>query len=131
MSLHSGWLRKTARKYEYSNPGYGAVYQLNAGLGYLKEVGLSRIDKHTTALASELRKGIAELGFEPFTPEGNTSPIVSFEHGRDPEEMRSRLEKENVVVTLREGGKLLRAGVALFNNRSDVERLIDVVKTIA
>jgi selenocysteine lyase/cysteine desulfurase len=124
-------LRKTARKYEYSNPAYGTVYQLNAGLGYLQNVGLSRIEKHSTALATTLRQGIAALGFEPFTPEGNASPIVSFEHGRDPDEMRKRLEKENVVVTLREGGKLLRAGVALFNNQNDVKRLLDVVASIA
>jgi selenocysteine lyase/cysteine desulfurase len=124
-------IRKTARKYEYSTPAYGAVYTLNAGLGYLQNVGLSRIEKHTVALAAELRAGITALGFEPFTPDGNESPIVSFEHGRDPEEMRSRLEKANVVVTLREGGKLLRAGVGLFNNRGDVDRLLEVVKSIA
>ena len=71
-------LRTTASKYEYAAPAYNAVYQLSAALGYLKEVGLDRIEKHTVALARELRDGLASLGFDPWTPPKNNSPIVSF-----------------------------------------------------
>jgi selenocysteine lyase/cysteine desulfurase len=124
-------LEETAKKYEYAALAYSAVYQLDAGLRFLQDVGLSRIENHTVSLARQLRDGIAKLGFEPFTPKRNDSPIVSFVHGHDPEELARRLEEEDVIVTLREGGKVLRAGIALFNNQSDIQRLLGVIETIA
>lgn len=124
-------MRTTARKYEYANPAAGPIHHLNAGLAYLNRVGLSRIEEHTASLGAELRDAIVKLGFTPFTPANHRTPIVSFEHGRDPEEISKRLRKENVVVTLREGGRVLRSGIALFNNRMDIARLVRVIETFA
>jgi len=124
-------MKTTAEKYEYANPAGGPMHHLNAGLGYLSRVGLSRIEEHTASLGAELRDAIAKLGFTPFTPANHRTPIVSFEHGRDPEEFSGRLRKENVIVTLREGGRLLRASIALFNNRDDIARLVGVIETFA
>jgi selenocysteine lyase/cysteine desulfurase len=83
------------------------------------------------ALARELREGIERLGFDMFTPPDNPSPIVSFTHGRDPEEVKRILQKENVHVTLREENTQIRASVALFNNRADIARLVDVLAKMA
>ena len=125
-------LRTTARKYEYAAPAYNIVYQLNAGLGYLKEVGLHRIEKHTVALAHELRDGLASLGFDPWTPPKNNSPIVSFAHGRETDEMQKLFEKEGIVVTFREKeGSVIRVSVSLFNNRADIQKLLKVLETVA
>lgn len=124
-------MRTTAEKYEYANAPGGPMYHLNAGLAYLDRIGLARIEEHTVALGKELRKAIVELGFAAFTPEGHATPIVSFEHGREPEEVAKRLQKDNVVVTLRENGRLLRTGIALFNNRDDIARLVGVVEKLA
>ena len=125
-------LRTTARKYEYAAPAYNIVYQLNAGLGYLKEVGLHRIEKHTVALAHELRDGLASLGFDPWTPPKNNSPIVSFAHGRETDELKKLFEKESIVVTFREKeGSVIRVSVSLFNNRADIQKLLKVLETVA
>lgn len=124
-------LKTTAAKYEYANPTYGAIVALEAALGYLKQVGLARIEKHTVALAAELRAGADELGFDVFTPEHNPSPIVSFFHGIDPNVLAEALKRDSVDVTLRERGELLRAGVAMFNNRNDVDRLLRVLSKMA
>ena len=125
-------LRTTASKYEYAAPAYNAVYQLNAGLGYLKEVGLQRIQKHTVALAQELRDGLVSLGFNPWTPPKNNSPIVSFAHGRETDELKKLFEKESIVVKFREKeGSMIRAAVALFNNRADIQKLLKVLETVA
>jgi len=35
------------------------------------------------------------------------------------------------MVTFREGGSQIRASVALFNNRNDVERLLGVLRALA
>ncbi len=124
-------LHESAKKYEYAALAYGAVFQLDAALDFLARVGLARIEKHGLALAHELRERIAGLGYETLTPAGNPSPIVSFVHGRDPKELQARLEREKVMVTLRENGSQIRASTALFNNRSDVERLLGVLAAFA
>ena len=124
-------IQETAAKYEYAAHAYAAVFMLRTALDYLKGVGLERIERHTGALAARLRESVAELGFDMFTPKGNPSPIVSFLHGRDPEEVQKRLDQEAVHVTLREQGKLLRVGVAAFNNESDVQQLLKVLSALA
>jgi selenocysteine lyase/cysteine desulfurase len=124
-------LESRAKKYEYSGLIYGAVAQLEAALGFIAQVGLPRIEEHGVALARELREGVAKLGFEMFTPPGNPSAIVSFTHGRDPKEVKRILREENVSVTLRENDAQIRASVAMFNNRSDVEHLLKALSRMA
>ena len=124
---HRYRLRSDARKFEYANAAYGPAAAMNAALGFLDEVGLDRIAVHTHALAGELREGAAALGMELFTPPANPSPIVSFYHGMDPETLARTLAEAKVSVTFQEDGRLLRAAVAMFNNRSDVDRLLEAL----
>ena len=84
LSGHRFRLHSSAIKYEYASLAFGPVAQLATALGYLKRIGLSRIEAHTTALARELRENLSRLGFELLTPADNPSPIVSFVHGCDP-----------------------------------------------
>lgn len=122
----------TARKYEYGGAIYGTVYQLKAALGYLQEVGLDRIEKHTVGLANEFRDEVAKLGFDTWTPPNNPSPIVSFAHGRDRKEVEKLFEKEGIVITFREkNGSVVRVSHSLFNNRNDIQHLLKVLATIA
>ncbi len=110
---------------------YGTVAQLNAALGFIGKVGLARIEKHTVALARELRDGVAKLGYEMFTPPNNPSPIMSFMQGRDTGHVKRILEEENISVSLRENGTQIRASVAMFNNRSDMQHLLKVLAKMA
>ncbi len=122
----------TAEKYEHASLAYSAVAQLDAALGYLKNVGLARIEEHTVGLAHEFGEGAARLGFETWTPEGNQSPIVSIIHGRDPDLLKGLLEEESIVVTFREANhSLLRVAVSLFNNRAEIRRLLQLLETVA
>ena len=124
-------LHQSAKKYEYAALAYGAVFQLDAALDFLSRLGLARIEKHGLALARDLRDKIASLGYETLTPKDNPSAIVAFVHGRDREELAKRLDAEKVMVTFREGGSQIRASVAIFNNRGDVERLLGVLRAMA
>jgi selenocysteine lyase/cysteine desulfurase len=124
-------LEESAKKYEYAALAYGAVFQLDAALDFLARVGIARIEKHGLAMAKELRDRIASLGYETLTPPDNPSPIVAFVHGGDPKELAARLEREKVMVSFREDGKQIRAATALFNNRSDLERLLSVLAALA
>lgn len=120
-------LKTTAEKFEYANVSYGAMAAMDAALTVLERVGLDRIERHTVALAGKLRAGVADLGIELFTPPDNSSPIVSFYHGLDPETLLNALRADKVSFTFQEEGKLLRAAVALFNNQDDVARLLQVL----
>ncbi len=115
-----------ARKYGYATLGFGAVYQLRAALEYLERVGVANIERHTVALARQLRSGLVDQGYPVWTPEANRSAIVTFDHGRNIERVRSSLESADVKVSFKRDGAQIRAGIALFNNDADVEQLLEV-----
>jgi len=123
-------LKTSAEKFEHANPAYGAVVAMDTALSYLEGVGLARVEKHVTGLAGELREGLSALGLELFTPPANASPIVSFYHGLDPDTLYDGLAAERVPVTFQEQGKLVRSAVALFNNKSDIDRLVGVLQKL-
>lgn len=121
---------RDARKFGYATPAFGAIYQLRAGLDYIAGIGVPRIEKHSVSLANTLNEGIRELGFRVLTPSGNASPIVAFEHGVDPALAAAAFDDARIKVSLREGGTQVRAGVALFNNRDDIESLLAVARSL-
>ena len=124
---HRFRLRESARKLEYANAAHGPVTAMDAALEFVEGVGLERIAGHTHALAGELRERAEALGMRMFTPPDNQSSIVSFHHGLDHETLAGALAEAGVAVTFQEDGALLRAAVGMFNNRSDVDRLLEVV----
>ncbi len=119
-------LHADARKYGYATLAFGAVFQLRAGLQYLLDVGVNNIEQHSVPLAHRLRSGWIDQGFNVLTPANNRSAIVTIEHGKDVDLVRTELEAANVKVSLKEGGTQIRAGVALFNNADEVEQLLQV-----
>ena len=124
-------LKTSAEKYEYAGLIYGAVAQLNAALGYIDQVGLSRIEAHTVALAQALRNGIAKLGYSMFTPANNPSCITSFDHGLDPEHIRRVLDEEKISVSFRERETQIRASVGMFNNQDDIDHFLQILSRLA
>ena len=115
-----------ARKFGYATLAFGAVFQLRAGLDYLLQVGVENIERHTVALARDLRDGWVGQGYSVLTPADNRSAIVTIEHGKDVERVRAALDAANVKVSLKEEGTQIRAGAALFNNSADLELLLEV-----
>jgi selenocysteine lyase/cysteine desulfurase len=119
-----------ARKYGYATLAFGAVYQLRAGLDYLLQVGVENIERHTVPLAHQLREGWIDQGYSVLTPADNRSAIVTIEHGKDVDTVRSALDAADVKVSLKENGTQIRAGAALFNNSDDIERLLEVTAAL-
>ena len=52
---------------------------------------------------------------------------MSFYHGLEHEALAKALADEGIAITFQEEGRLLRAAVAMFNNREDVDRLLGVL----
>lgn len=124
-------LYDTARKYEYATLAFGPVFQLAAGLKYLTNVGLDRIEAHTVSLAAYMRAGLVEQGLKIRTPANNASAIVAFYHGADPQAAQALFERENIKLSFREEGTQIRAGVALFNTKADIDHFLDTTRKLA
>jgi cysteine desulfurase/selenocysteine lyase len=128
---HRYEIYRTARKFEYATLPFAEIYQLGAALAYLERVGVDRIERHTVALARELREGLAGLGFRLFTPPDNHSSIVSVRLDKNQTRAREVLDGDNVQVSFRENGSLIRVSPALFNTRDEIRRFLDAAKRFA
>ena len=115
-----------ARKYGYATMGFGSVFQLRAAIDYLLRVGVPNIEAHTVGLAQQLNTGLVGQGHDVWTPKDNRSPIVTFRHHRDIALVRSTLEEAGIRISFKAEGEELRAGIALFNNSDDIDKLLDV-----
>ncbi len=118
-----------ASRYEISTVSHlGCVCQHQA-LQYIQSLGVERIAAHALPLVTRLMKELPAAGYRSITPAGTASPIVSFDV-KDVSATRDRLKKANVVTTLSgtsgetSGGGRMRVSVSVFNNQSDVDRLI-------
>ena len=126
---HRYEIYRTAKKFEYATLPFAEVYQLGAALAYLERVGVERIERHTVALAHELREGLAALGFRLFTPPDNTSSIVSLHLDRNQARAREVLDKAgNVQVSFRDKGSQIRVSPALFNTRDEIRQFLETAK---
>src|SRR5688572_15446147 len=128
---HRYEIYRTAKKFEYATLPFAEVYQLGTALTYLERVGVARIERHTVALAQELREGLVALGFRLLTPPANASSIVSFYLDRNQARAREVLDKAGVQVSFRERGTQLRVSPALFNTRGDIGRFLETAKAFA
>ena len=115
-----------ARKFGYATLAFESVFQLSAALDYLLRIGVKEIERHTVGLAHRLHDGLTAQGQDVWTPPGNRSAIVAFEHHRDNAMVRQSLMEARINVSLREGGDHVRASPALFNNAAEVDALLDV-----
>ena len=132
---------RTAKKYEFSSLAFGEVHQLAAALDYLRRVGVDRIEAHTLTLTARLRAGLSERRFRTFTPEGARSSILSFYVTQTPEAAARTFEDGGVKISIQRGETdepagpgascRIRVAVSLFNNASDVDRLLAVADTLA
>ena len=125
---HQFRLDDSAGKFEYASLAFGPVVALDAALEFLEPIGFDGIAGHTHALAAALREDAAALGM--FTPPKNPSNIVSFHPGLDHARLSRALDAEGVAVTFQEEGRLLRAGIGMFNNQDDVDRLLGAIRRL-
>ncbi len=125
---HRYRLYDDGRKYAYGKMAFESLYQLSATLDYLLRIGVGNIEQHTVGLAHRLHEGLTAQGHAVWTPSGNRSAIVTFEHGRDIDMVRGSLEEARIKLTFKEGGAQLRASMALFNTAEEIDLLLDVTK---
>jgi selenocysteine lyase/cysteine desulfurase len=118
----------SARKFEYATLAFGDIYELVASLNYLQRIGLDKIEARAQHLVTRFRRGLEERNIQIATPDNNRSPIVSFYIRKSAAEAEKIIAAERVKVSFQAAAPLTRVRVsfAVFNNESDVDRMLDV-----
>ncbi len=94
---------------------------LGAAIPYLEALGLDAIQDHRQPLLQRLRDEMPRLGFECATPEGTTSPIITFTMP-DGGTVRDRFRREGVDV--RVAANYVRFSPSVYNDMADIERAL-------
>jgi cysteine desulfurase / selenocysteine lyase len=129
------WL-PNARRFEIGNYNWIGLAAAHASLGELLELGPARIESRVVGMTEELASGLAALRLPVTQPPAGVrrSHIITVgEMGSGDTESTSNprvaclaaaLEAAKVKFTMRRG--LVRFGLHLYNDASDVARVVDV-----
>jgi selenocysteine lyase/cysteine desulfurase len=66
------------------------------------------------------------MGYPSITPRGTDTPIVTFQL-RDPDDVRKRLARARVAVTVLGETRQMRVSPSVFNTEADVDRLLEAL----
>lgn len=112
---------------ESGTSGISLYYGLEKSLRLIKEIGAANIEKYLENLTDYLCELAAVKNYEIVSSrvKGEKSQIVCIKHRGDlsSSEVAKRLETEKIIVSPR--GDRVRIAPHLFNNREDIERLIE------
>ncbi|MFZ9038113.1 MAG: aminotransferase class V-fold PLP-dependent enzyme [Gammaproteobacteria bacterium] len=137
-------LRKDARRFENWENNYSARLGLGSAVDYALEIGLDNIEAEVTRLAASLRAMLAEIPAVRVHDIGKRKcGIVSFSvAGVDAAEVETRLRQGGIHVsvstpnstlidaTRRQLPEVVRASVHYYNQDSELQALVDLVKSI-
>src|SRR5215470_11704108 len=110
--------------FESGSNGYGPMAALGFSLPYIREIGVPAIEAHRQPLLQRLRKEMPRLGFEPITPEGTKSALITFTV-KDRQPVLARLQKASINVRL--GAHFLRVSPSVYNDMQDIDRLLEAL----
>ena len=123
-----------ARAFEVGGTGnYPGAAGLGASVKMIRELGPQRIGKYISELTDYLIEGLDRVGVEVVTPRAqeSRSGIVTFSVGTAEENvaLAERLSGRGVLVSVRytSGVGGVRVSCHFFNNRADVDRLLELV----
>ena len=123
-------------KFQTGFRNYVGMVGLESSVRYLLQFGMQNIRTKVIKLANQLRDELLKISgvtlYGPADPEKRTS-IVSFNiEGHEPQTIVERLEKQNIVLSVREilEKKLVRASPHLFNTESEMETVINALKKL-
>ncbi len=121
-------------KFQTGFRNYVGLAGLESSANYIMRHGLQNIRNKVMGLASMLRLELQKIPgaalYGPDSEEQRTS-IVSFTiDGFEPEYVVARLERENVVLAVREivDRKIIRASPHLFNSEREIMRVVELLR---
>jgi selenocysteine lyase/cysteine desulfurase len=123
-------LAQGAKRFDIGNYNYLAIHALDAALDHILEIGVERVQGHALGLSAALTRGLAELGFGLVSsrdPEQMSHVVVFAPPAAGPSvpEVGEMLNQHRIRHTIRRFG--LRMSFHIYNNMSDVERILAVL----
>ena len=123
-------------KFQTGFRNYVGMVGLESSANYLLKFGMENIRKKNLYLSNLLREELSKIKniilYGSEIPQERTS-IVSFNiDGHDPQIIVKKLEKQNIVLAVREilEKKIVRASPHFFNTESEILHVIDVIKNL-
>lgn len=135
------------QKFEAGTQDAAGVYAFDADLAYLEGLGMDRVEERERTLASYLTDSLSALGFVDVIGPSNGSRhvgAVAFNvRGVHPHDVASILDGSGICI--RAGhhcaqpllsyldvamGSTCRASVALYNDKADIDRLVEGLETV-
>jgi selenocysteine lyase/cysteine desulfurase len=119
----------SARRFEPSVPSFSGLWGAAESLGLLVQADPARIERHVYSLLDGLVAGLRDRNYainSSLTPaERSTLVSVSPPGELDQTGLEAALRRHRVAVSIREGA--IRVSPHLYNTRSDIERLLEVL----
>ena len=123
-------------KFQTGFRNYVGIVGLESSANYLLNFGIKNIREKNQYLSNILREELSKIPniilYGSDDPNARTS-IVSFNiTGFDSQEIVDKLEKQNIVLAVREimKKKIVRASPHFFNNESQILQVIDAIKKL-
>jgi cysteine desulfurase/selenocysteine lyase len=122
--------------YDDTNLAFKELPELESSINYLLKFGMKNIREKNQYLSNLFREELSKIPniilYGPEDPNDRTS-IVSFNiDGFDSQEIVDKLEKQNIVLAVREimEEKIVRASPHFFNTESEILQVIDAIKKL-
>jgi selenocysteine lyase/cysteine desulfurase len=110
--------------FEVGSNAWGPINALGQSLPYIAQLGVANIEAWRQPLLGRLRAEMPRLGFEPVTPAGTKSALLSFTF-KDRAPIVEKLRKANVNV--RVGRNFIRFSPSVYNDLADVDKLLEAL----
>jgi selenocysteine lyase/cysteine desulfurase len=110
--------------FEVGSYAYAPMAALSVSLPYIRRLGVEGIEAYRQPMLERLRREMPRLGFEPITPPGTKSALITF-IVKDRLPALERLQKANINVRL--GEHFIRVSPSVYNDTQDIDRLLEAL----
>ncbi len=128
--------KEMPEKFQTGFRNYVGMVGLESSINYLLQFGIHNIRDKIMKLANQLRDELLKISdvtmYGPDEPEKRTS-IISFNiNGHEPKTIVEKLEKQKIVLAVREilDKEIIRVSPHFFNTESEIQTVIDAIKKL-
>jgi selenocysteine lyase/cysteine desulfurase len=112
--------------FEVGSQANAAWASLSKSLPYIRRLGVENIESYRQPMLRRLQSEMPALGFEPLTPADSKSALITFAM-KDASPVQQRLKRARINV--RVGEHFIRLSPTVFNEMSDIDRLLEALAT--
>jgi len=117
-----GYAQGATGLFAMGTTSWTGVVQLEHTIGWIRELGVARIQTHRQPLVDAVQTELRRRGYQPLTPLGSRTPLVAFALKDARPKLAPLLEKAGVRITV--SGNRFRISFSVFNDMNDVDRLL-------